>query len=194
MNLAVAGIGTIRFTRAGLLPWRLLVPFLVGSIPAAYLGGRISLPTHAAKVVLGVVLLLAAARLVLSPWLWGKRREPAAAPWRVAIGAVLGFVSGLTGVGGGIFLSPLLLLLGWEEMRRVAGASAAFILVNSAAGLAGQLHAGIALPPGLPILVSVAVVGGLVGSWLGAKRLPNRALALVLGAVLVVASAKLLFG
>jgi uncharacterized membrane protein YfcA len=193
MNLAVAGIGTVRFAAAGLVPWRLLVPLLVGSVPMAYLGGRVSLPTETAKVVLGAVLLFAALRLWLSPWLSGERREPAAAPWLVLIGAAMGFVSGLTGVGGGIFLSPLLLLLGWEEIRRVSGASAAFILVNSASGLVGQLTSGAGLPSGLPYLVPVVVVGGLLGSWLGARRLPVRALGAVLGLVLAIASAKLLF-
>jgi uncharacterized membrane protein YfcA len=112
----------------------------------------------------------------------------------VAIGIVFGFVAGVTGVGGGIFLSPLLILARWEEPRRTAGASAVFILVNSAAGLAGHLANGGAVPSIALPLTGVALTGGLVGSWLGAKRLVPIAIRRLLAAVLVVAGGKLLLG
>lgn len=192
MNIAVAGIGAIRFGHRGLVPWRLLVPLCIGSIPAAALGGFIALPIRWHRILLGLVLLFAAARLWMHDEVRTPRRDPPAPLARVLLGAVLGLVSGLTGVGGGIFLSPLLILTGWEETRRTAGASAAFILVNSVSGLAGHLAAGREIPSGVAILTLVAVAGGLVGAWLGSTRLPTLVLRRVLAVVLVVAGGKLL--
>lgn len=192
MNVAVAAIGTIRFGRRGLVPLALLGPLCLGSIPAAAIGGFVSLPIPAHRVLLGVVLLFAAVRLWLHEEGRVARRAPPGPAARVGIGAGLGLVSGLTGVGGGIFLSPLLILAGWEETRRTAGASAAFILVNSVAGLAGHLAAGRTVPEETALLVPVAVAGGLVGAGLGATRLPTLVLRRLLAAVLVVAGLKLL--
>lgn len=192
MNIAVAAIGTIRFGHRGLVPWRLLVPLCLGSIPAAALGGFLTLPIRWHRVLLGVVLLFAAARLWMHDELRAARRDPPAAPALALMGAALGLVSGLTGVGGGIFLSPLLILTGWEETRRTAGASAAFILANSVSGLAGHLAAGRAIPSEVAVFAPVAVTGGLVGAWLGATRLPTLVLRRVLAVVLVVAGGKLL--
>ena len=192
MNLFVAVIGTIRFASSGLVPWRLLLPLAAGSIPAAFLGGAISLPTHAHRILLGVVLLFAAFRLWWRSRPGEKLRPRPGAAALVALGAGLGLLSGLTGVGGGIFLSPLLILLRWEEVRRTAGASVAFILVNSLAGLLGHLAAGRGVPGGTWILVPAVVAGGFFGSWLGAKRLGTLALRRTLAAVLGVASIKLL--
>ncbi len=192
MNVAVAAIGTVRFGLRGLVPWRLLLPLCVGSIPAAAVGGYISLPAGTHRLLLGLVLLFAAARL----WMHGDghaaRRDPPSPGVRVLIGGALGLLSGLTGVGGGIFLSPLLILAGWEETRRTAGASAAFILVNSISGLAGHLAAGGAIPSELAVLAPVAVAGGLIGAWLGATRLPTLVLRRLLAVVLVVAGIKML--
>jgi len=193
MNVAVALVGTTRFARAGLVPGRLLLPLLLGSIPAAFLGGLAQLPTATHRLLLGVVLILAAGRLA-----WGGEAErplrPAPTwPWLVALGAALGLVSGLTGVGGGIFLSPLLVLTGWEGVRRTAGASAAFILANSVSGLLGHLGAGRPIPAGVGLLSVVAVAGGVYGSWLGVRRLSTLALRRLLAVVLVVAGVKLLW-
>src|SRR5688500_13600877 len=192
MNIAVAAIGTFRFGARGLVPWRLLLPLCVGSVPAAAAGGYVSLPIAAHRILLGIVLLFAAGRLWMHEEARATRREPPAALARVLIGALLGFVAGLTGVGGGIFLSPLLILSGWEDTRRTAGASAAFILVNSMSGLAGHLAAGRSIPSGVAILVVVAVVGGLIGAGLGATRLPTLVLRRLLAGVLVIAGFKLL--
>jgi hypothetical protein len=192
MNIVVALAGTARFASHGLVPWRLLAPICLGSIPAAYLGGSLRVPLTAHRTLLGVVLLFAAVRLWLPLRLDGTRVRPAGA-WLALIGAGLGLVSGITGVGGGIFLSPLLILTGWEETRRAAGASAAFILANSVAGLLGHLQGGAGgIPHGTALLAAVALGGGLYGSWLGAKRLVPLRLRRLLGGVLVVAGVKLL--
>jgi len=192
MNIAVAAIGAFRFGRRGLVPWTMLAPLCIGSIPAAALGGFISLPIRTHRILLGVVLLFAAVRLWMHDEVRTPRREPPSPLGRGLIGGALGLVSGLTGVGGGIFLSPLLILTGWEETRRTAGASASFILANSVAGLAGHLTAGRAIPPEVAILAPVAVAGGLIGAWLGSTRLPTLVLRRVLAVVLVVAGLKLL--
>lgn len=191
MNLGVAGLGTARFASASLVPWKLLLPICAGSVPAAYLGGLVTLPTQSHRLLLGGVLLFAAVRLALRQTEHALRPAPPALVL-AAIGILFGFVAGVTGVGGGIFLSPLLILARWEEPRRTAGASAVFILVNSAAGLAGLLAAGGTVPPAALPLTAVALVGGLVGSWLGARRLVPIAIRRVLAAVLVVAGGKLL--
>ncbi len=193
MNLGVAGLGTFRFASASLVPWRLLLPICAGSVPAAYVGGLVKLPTTSHRILLGAVLLFAAVRLALRQTEGDLRPRPPTLAL-VAIGVFFGFLAGVTGVGGGIFLSPLLILARWEEPRRTAGASAVFILVNSAAGLAGHLAGGGSVPSAALPLTAVALAGGLVGSWLGARRLVPIAIRRVLAAVLVVAGAKLLLG
>src|SRR5437867_2913485 len=190
MNLGVAGMGTLRFASASLVPWRLLLPLCAGSVPAAYVGGLIHIPTPSHRLLLGSVLLFAAFRLAMRSRTTDLRPPPAALAL-VAIGIVFGFVAGLTGVGGGTFLSPLLILARWEYPKRTAGASAVFILVNSAAGLAGHLAGGGSVPAAAAPLTAVALAGGLFGSWLGAKRLVPIALRRVLAAVLVIAGVKL---
>lgn len=193
LNLVVATIGTIQFARAGHFRWSLFWPFAITSVPAAFLGGRLTLPESAYGVIVGSVLLLSALRLVTMRA--AAEATPRAPRLGVALftGAVLGLLSGLTGVGGGIFLSPLLLLCGWADMRTTAATSVAFILVNSTAGLLGQLPIGNVLPAALPLWVAAVVVGGSVGATLGSRRLPTRALRIVLAAVLVVAGAKMLW-
>src|SRR4051794_30394397 len=192
LNIAVAAIGSTRFIRARAVPWQLLGPLCLGSIPCAFAGGRIKLAPGAYLLVLGIVLLTAAFFL----WLRPKSSVPRPLPpraWLIAIGSVLGFVAGLTGIGGGIFLSPLLILSGWEEPRRTSGAAAVFILVNSVLGLLGQLSSLVRIPPQVTVLAIAAVCGGTVGSWLGVHRLQPLALRRIHAVVLVVSGAKLLF-
>ena len=195
LNLAVSLIATVKFVRAGCFSWRLFWPFAVTSIPAAYIGGRIELPTQTYRVLVGIVLLYAAARL----WMLAKRREETAVappPYWIAflLGAVVGLLSGLTGVGGGIFLSPLMLLLGWAGARVTSGVAALFIFVNSAAGLAGRAGSGDLARIGelLMVLVPAAVVGGWIGSEYGSRRLPPLLLRRCLAVVLVLAGAKMI--
>jgi uncharacterized membrane protein YfcA len=193
LNILVACIASIRYRLAGFFSFRVLWPFLLGSIPFAFLGGAISLPGKWYKVIVGVILILAAVRLVLSATQAPKQKssDPPILP-AVLLGALIGFLAGLTGTGGGIFLSPLLLLMGWAETRESSGVAATFILVNSISGLAGAARSLDRLPSGVYLWACAAILGGLIGSELGTKRLGVPSLRMLLGAVLVVAGFKLI--
>jgi uncharacterized membrane protein YfcA len=193
LNVLVATIGTVKFYRAGCFSGRLFVPLVVGSVPCALLGGYLTLPSEVYRPVVGGILLLSAVRLVVQ----NPTAEPTTrkrAPWlaAVACGAAIGLLSGLTGTGGGIFLSPLLLFLGWAGPRETAGVSVAFILANSLAGLAGLLTRNPTLPDGLGVWAVAVVVGGFLGAELGSKRLGNRTLRRLLAVVLVIAGLKMI--
>ncbi len=193
LNLLVAMIGTIQFARAGYFRWRLFWPFALASVPAAYLGGRMSLPDDWYQHVVGVVLLLSAVRFVMTLKSPDVASRTVSTPAALVVGLFLGLLAGLTGVGGGIFLSPLLLFAGWATLRVTAATSVAFILVNSAAGLLGQWHALATIPSFAPGWAVAAVIGGTIGSRLGSRYLPGPALRAVLALVLLAAGAKLLF-
>ena len=190
MNVFVASLVLFRLARAGYFRWSLFWPFAVGSVPLAFLGGAVVVTASIYRVIVGGALLLAAARMF-----WESvDRDPAGspAPWvAVPIGAALGFVSGLTGVGGGIFLSPLLLLLGWANMRTSAALAAGFILITSAAGVLGHMTVGAGWPSGLPALVGAALLGALVGSELAVRRMHPVRLRKVLGVILLIAAGKM---
>jgi uncharacterized membrane protein YfcA len=196
LNLFVASIGAYQFWRAGYFSWRTFWPFALTSIPFSYLGGMIHLPTNIYKIVLGVVLVLAALRLAWKITAGAEIKLPNL--WiAIAIGAVIGLLSGLVGVGGGIFLTPILLLMDWSETKTAAGVSAAFILVNSIAGLLGNLTSNYAALSSLPgnvwFWILAAIVGGIAGSTLGAKRFDSLMLRRVLAIVLIFAGVKLIF-
>jgi uncharacterized membrane protein YfcA len=195
LNILVALIASVRFYRAGYFSWRVLLPFAITSVPFAFVGGSITLPGHVYQRAVGAVLLFAAVRL------WTQARAHASADsvvspapvWLAALlGAGIGLLSGMTGVGGGIFLSPLLLLAGWAETRQTSGVSAAFILVNSVAGLAGHVSGAQNVPAAIYPWGAAAVCGGLVGTELGRRRLATVTLRRLLAAVLVIAGLKLL--
>lgn len=193
MNVVVAGVGVVRLWRAAALPPRsLIVPLLLGSLPAVWFGGLVVLPATTYRALLGVCLLLAAVRLWMPSDAEGPRRHWPAAAFFV-VGVVLGFLSGLTGIGGGIFLSPLLILLRLEEPKKTAAAAAAFIVVNSLVGLAAQWKTGglAHLPAALPIVIGIVFVGGIVGSYFAAHKLAPLGLRRALGVVLVVSGVKL---
>jgi uncharacterized protein len=194
LNILVSSLATWKFWRAGHFRWRLLWPFAAVSMPFAYLGGAVTLPSTVYKVIVGVVLLYAAWQL----WRSGRAgaemrevREPPV-PLALAIGAVLGLLSGLTGVGGGIFLSPLLLMLGWAGTKQTSATSAPFILVNSIAGLAAGLISGTASLPSMTwILGGVVLVGGWLGAEYGSRRFTNPVVRRFLAVVLAVAGGKM---
>ncbi len=193
LNILVATVATIKFYRAGLFSWRLFWPFAVVSVPAAFFGGATMLPARWYKIVVGIVLLYAAV------WMFRSSLKPlkgAAHPpplWAaLAAGLAIGYLSGLTGVGGGIFLSPLLLYMGWAETRATSGVAAPFILVNSIAGLLGHISSVAQLPPSIPIWGAAVVLGGWIGASYGSRRAPAPVLRRLLALVLIVASAKLI--
>lgn len=191
LNILVASIGTLQFRRAGHFSWELFWPFAVLAVPLAFLGGSLSLPVPVFKAVVGAVLIFSAARL-----LWDPREDPAAAaPPRavaVSVGGALGLLAGLTGTGGGIFLTPLMLLKGWATTKRAAAVSALFILVNSAAGLLGNLSA-TKQPPSFALVLAVAaVLGGTAGSYAGSSRFDPKTIKRLLAVVLAIAGTKLI--
>lgn len=190
MNIVVAGFVFMRLWRAGYFNARLFWPLALGSVPFAFVGGAIQLQERAYQYLVALALLVAAWRLLISGHESPAREAP---PLRLALpmGAGLGFVSGLTGVGGGIFLSPLLLFLRWANMRTTAAVSAAFILVNSISGLAGLLTTGVPLPDSLPWMMLAALGGALVGSELAVRRLAPVRLRQLLGVVLIIAAVKM---
>ena len=196
MNVAVSSISLYKFARAGGFAWRLFLPFAASAMPMAFVGGRTQLPVAWFGVLVGIVLLFSAARLFLDAVSERVSSRPARRPppWWLALtlGAAIGLLSGLTGVGGGIFLSPLLVLTGWATVRESAAPTAAFILVNSVAGLLGLLSRQPTLPEALPYWVAAVVVGGFIGATYGSRRLGHKALRLALAAVLLIAGAKML--
>jgi uncharacterized membrane protein YfcA len=192
LNLFVASIGAFQFYRAGHFSWSIFWPFAVTSIPFAFLGGMITLPTNIYKMLLGFVLLFAAFRLA---WSFSKDAEPVAPKLWVALifGAIMGLLSGLVGVGGGIFLTPLLLLMNWSETKTAASVSALFILVNSASGLLGNYEQVSVLPSDVVFWIAAAVIGGIIGSLLGSRKFDSLMLRRVLATVLLFAAVKLIF-
>jgi uncharacterized protein len=191
LNILVASIGSFQFWRAGYFSWRLFWPFALLSTPAAYLGGYLPLPAHVFKILIGGVLLFSAARLFFRH---GDPPDIELPPVPVAVGtgAGIGLLSGLTGTGGGIFLTPLLLFCHWASIRGAAAVSALFILVNSIAGLAGYASSGQPVPNFAWILAVAAVIAGTVGSQLGSRRFPVRTISIILATVLVLAGCKLI--
>src|SRR5919198_5091532 len=192
LNIVVASIGTFQFWRAGHFSWKLFWPFALLSIPAAYAGGYLQPSASVLRILIGLVLFFSAARLIF------RRRDPPettapATPLGMVVGAGLGFLAGLTGTGGGIFLTPLLLFCRWAQIRQAAAVSALFILVNSIGGLIGYFTATRSLPSLSVLLTVPAIVGGTAGSYCGSRRFPVRAISLLLAAVLAVAGTKLIF-
>lgn len=193
LNILVASISSFQFWRAGHFSWKLFWPFALLSVPAAYFGGYLQLPTSVLKIVLGLVLLFSAVRLIFRPRDSPETESPSA-PTAIGVGAGIGFLAGLTGTGGGIFLTPVLLFCRWAHIRQAAAISALFILVNSIAGLVGYFTANRSLPSLGLVLAPAVVVGGAIGSYLGSRRFPVRVISLLLAAVLTIAGVKLLFG
>ena len=198
LNLLVGGIGLYRWWRGGHVRWRNVLPFVLASAPAAFLSAQVKLPKESYSMLLGIVLLAAA----LGVFRHASRAESedAAAqgrnvPWLAGllVGAAIGTLSGLTGTGGAIFLTPLLLFAHWMPTREASGTSVAFVWINSLTGLAGLLHSGQSLPTMLPLWLGVVALGALLGTQLGLQWLPVRGLRRALGVVLLIAAAKLLF-
>ncbi len=193
LNIGVAGIAVWQFWRSGAMCWRLLGQVSVLAVPMAFFGGYVTLPIGILKTLLGVVLVASALRF----WIGSvAEREVLEEPsWRTVVlcGGAIGFVAGLTGTGGGIFLTPLMLMRGWASMKTVSAVSAGFIFLNSIAGLLGNWRAIGTLPEITAPLLGLALVGGAIGSYCGAWKLPPEMIKRLLGTVLAIAGIKLLF-
>ena len=197
LNIVVASFVTFRFWRRGYISVRALIPFLVGSVPFAFIGGSLPISGSLYKQLVGVVLIVAAIQLARTARRAARLDTGQADPRvptvpAIAIGGAIGFLSGLTGTGGGIFLSPVVLIAGWAETRAASGLAAGFILANSISGLAGNISRLAALPPALPLWLGVVVVGAVIGSEIGTRRAPTFRLRELLSVVLVIAGLKLI--
>lgn len=193
LNLFVAGIAFVQFYRGGYFKLRLFLPFAMGSVPLAFLGGTINLDPSTYKIVLGILLLFAVLRLL---GIIGKTHEEtkqAPVLAAIAVGAAIGFFSGLIGIGGGIILSPVILLLGWGNVKETAAVSALFIWINSLAGLLGMFKIGFEFSMDILPYVIVVALGGLIGAYLGSFRWNLKVLKYCLSFVLILASIKLIF-
>ena len=192
LNILVAGLGAWRFVRAGRFDWRVFWPFAVAAIPAAFLAGSVEVPEHIYRPLLAIALAAAAARYLFWPQLDAiKPSAPPSALVALPAGALLGALAGLTGIGGGVYLSPLLVFAGWADPQRATGIAACFIVVNSAAGLAGRASSLAALPDYLPWMAAAAIVGALIGTNWSLKGLSKSGVLRVLGVVLGIAAAAL---
>jgi uncharacterized membrane protein YfcA len=193
LNILVAGIATYKFYRAGYFRGRIFWPIALASIPFAFIGGKIALPASLYQPVVGLSLLYAAFRLFRSANS-SEATVERAVPFGFALlaGATIGLLSGLVGIGGGIFLSPLLLLAGWSNTRQTLGISAAFVLVNSASGLFGYLSNTALLPSSMPLWLGVVALGGWLGAEFGSRRLNPNHLRLLLAWMLVLGGTRII--
>lgn len=190
LNILVAGLGAWRYLRAGRFDWRVFWPFAVAAIPAAFFAGRIDMPEHIYRPLLAAALAAAAFRYLIWPQLDAvKPSAPPSVAIALPAGAALGALAGLTGIGGGVYLSPLIVFAGWADPQRATGIAACFIVVNSIAGLAGRLSSLTLLPSFLPWLAAAALAGALIGTTWSLKRLDRRGVLRVLGVVLALAAA-----
>ena len=203
LNLVVALVATFRFGGAGHLRIRLLLPFLLPAVPMAFLGGSLPVSPELYRILFGAVLLFAAWRLATPPpeadrvsaRYEGEEQKVPPAGVAIGLGAGIGLLSGIVGVGGGIFLSPVILLAGWASPRETAAVSAPFILLNSAAALAGQLFvAGAAIPAEIPLWLGAVVLGGFAGATFGSRHARPITLRRLLAVVLLVAGGKMVLG
>ena len=192
LNLFVAGIAFYQYYKGGYFNRSLFLFFALGSVPAAFLGGLWSLDPWLYKKILGFILFFAIARMLFKKESTQQKNKQVAAPIGLIIGIVIGLFSGLIGIGGGIILTPVILLFHWGTMKEAAAVSALFIWVNSASGLFGQLSSGVNLTTNAFVLVGLALVGGILGSYYGSQRWNNRRIEYFLALVLTSAGIKLI--
>jgi len=193
LNLFVSLTSFIQFYRGKHFNWKIFLPFAIASVPMAFVGGLITLDAGIYKKILGLLLLIPIIRFIFFANLKPSELKESNTLLSLVIGAAIGFLSGLIGIGGGIILSPVLLLLKWTDMKQTAAISALFIFVNSIAGLAGQLQKGIQFSPDMYMYVAVAFVGGICGAYFGSLKFKQTILKYMLAAVLMLAAYKLLF-
>lgn len=192
LNVFVSSIALVSFYKNGHFKFKLLLPFIITSVPVAFIGGTIATNPSTYKIILGVFLLFAIARMVYQPKNEDNKTRPVHKFGAYLIGVFLGFFSGLIGIGGGIILSPIIILLKWGTVKQTAAVSAAFILVNSIAGLLGQFTQEVHFAPNILGMLLATVLGGSIGAYLGSFKVSNTVLRYSLSVVLIFASFKLL--
>lgn len=193
LNIFVAGISFYYYYKAGHFNKKLFIAFAITSIPLAYLGGTLEVDASIYKKLLAVLLVFAILKMLN---VFGKESDniKQVKLWQgLIVGGIIGFFSGLIGIGGGIILTPIILLFHWGKMKEAAAVSALFIWVNSAAGLIGQLHSGVTIEKESFLLVAIALVGGVLGGYYGSKVINNQRLRYILAFVLIIACGKLFF-
>lgn len=193
LNVFVSGIAFFSYYKAGFFQIKLILPFIITSVPFSFLGALVTINPSAYKIILGIFLLFAVGRILFVPKaIVGKPSRPPV--WMaLIIGAILGFFSGMIGIGGGIILSPLLILLHWAGLKETAAASAFFILLNSISGLSALNIGGIHFGNHMILWIIIGIAGGIAGSYSGSFKIPSMHLKYPLAMVLLVASIKLFF-
>lgn len=195
LNIFVSTFTSWRYIRAKLFDLKLFIPLAIGAIPMSFIGGGIDLSNEIYKPIVGGLLIVAGANYLLTR----KHRESAAlTPPKfvvaLLVGGSIGLLAGLTGTGGGIFLSPIALLLNWSSVKQISGTTSLFILTNSVFGLLGHASSVNELPSSLPVFVLAALLGAIVGTIFGIKKFSNEKVKRALGLVLVIAGSKLVLG
>ncbi|MBP6687284.1 MAG: sulfite exporter TauE/SafE family protein [Lacibacter sp.] len=192
LNLFVSLTSFIQFYRGGYFKWNVFWPFALLSVPMAYFGGKVGIDADVYKKILGLLLLIPVVRFFFFTNIQIDEPKKANSGLAVVTGATIGFLSGLIGIGGGIILSPILLMLKWANMKQAAAISALFIFVNSLSGLAGQFSKGIHFTTDMYLYVLIAFIGGLAGAYFGSVKLKQGMLKYMLATVLLIAAVKLL--
>jgi uncharacterized membrane protein YfcA len=193
LNILVSSFTSVQFIRAKLYDLKLVMPLLIGAIPAAFLGGWIHLPSHIYKPIVGVILLISAYRFLTVTAQQERPPRPYNRYIAIGVGAIIGLLSGLTGTGGGIFLSPLILFAGWTTVKGASGTAAIFIFFNSLFGLLGNLSSVNQIPSVLPLYITFVLAGALIGTRFGIHYFAHTGVKRLLGAVLLIAGLKLTF-
>ncbi len=192
LNIFVSSYTSFRYIKNNFFNKSLFLFLILGSVPAAFIGGRINLPSHVYKPIIGVLLLLSGVRFLVQALQSDKAHREVVKPLAIFIGACVGLLSGITGTGGGIFLSPLIIWLGWVSVKQASGTVAAFIFVNSIAGLLGNFQSTSSLPNELPVFLVAVLLGAFIGTRFGISRFSSVGIKRALGFVLLIAGAKFL--
>jgi uncharacterized membrane protein YfcA len=193
LNILVSSYTSFRYIRSNYFNKSLFTYLIIGSIPAAFIGGQINLPSHIYKPIIGVLLLISGTRFLILALQVDQPHRSFNNFLVVTIGAGIGLLSGITGTGGGIFLSPLIIWLGWVSVKAASGTVAAFIFVNSIAGLLGNFQSTRSLPSELPIFLIAVLLGAFIGTRFGISKFSSTGIKRALGVVLLIAGAKFIF-
>ena len=195
LNILVSTFTSVRFIKAKLVDFSLLLPLLIGAIPLAFVGGAIDLPSELYKSFIGVLLLISGLTFLIRKSI--EASKPTKHPHAIVsvlLGAAIGFTAGITGTGGGIFLSPIVLFLSWTTVKKTSGTAAVFILCNSISGLLGHISSVSSVPNEVLVYAVAVLAGAVIGTQFGIKRFSNEGVKKALGVVLLIAGAKLALG